>query len=340
MRRRRLSTVLAVAFGALAITACTAPRGPASVGVVYGPGADANQPAPIRQGDGGFMPGAPLNAVHHGCGARYTVTAGDTLSGVSERCGVGLYELAEANNLQAPFTLQAGQVLSLPQAETHTVQRGENLYRIALSYGMTTEEMAALNGIDAPYTIHPGQELRVTAMQLASAPPVTPAPVRTDPTPSTRPPARVETTPVSNPQPAPAPSRSAPPPQAGAFVWPLGGDVVESFGPQDGGRRNDGLKIAASVGDPVVAAAPGKVIYAGDDLQNFGQLVLIRHSGGYVTAYAHNSVLRVAENADVDAGDVIAEAGQTGAVDRPMLHFEVRRNMSPIDPMEVLAPRS
>ena len=345
MKVRRLPILAAAVLGATLASACSAPRGPAAIGVVYGPGAGQDAgPSAARDNAPISASPRPVGAPYQGCGVSYTVQPNDTLSGIAQRCGVEMYELAEQNDLNQPFTLQAGQVLSLPGGQIHTVQRGENLYRIALSYGMTTEEMAALNDIPPPYTIHPGQQLRTSASvrtaSVASPPPAAP-PVAREPA---RPAARVEARAPNPSTSAPARpvdhSRSIAPAPGGAFVWPLDGEVLQSFGPQEGGRRSDGLKIAARVGDPVVAAASGQVIYAGDELQNFGQLVLIRHENGYVTAYAHNSVLRVAENAEVQAGDVIAEAGQTGSADRPMLHCEVRRNMSPIDPMEVLAPRS
>jgi murein DD-endopeptidase MepM/ murein hydrolase activator NlpD len=99
------------------------------------------------------------------------------------------------------------------------------------------------------------------------------------------------------------------------------------------------VKIAARVGDPVNAAADGEVVYAGNELQGYGELVLVRHEGGWVTAYAHNSVLRVSVGQQVRQGEMIAEAGSSGAADRPQLHFEIRRGVTPVDPAQHLPRR-
>lgn len=337
MVERRVEKLI-VLLGALAASACAAPRGPADVEVRYGP----QRPAPVSYAgvDGPAQ-----------CRPSYRVRRGDTLSAVSEICGVSQRELAAENGLRPPYHLQAGQTLVMPRPSTHVVRRGENLYRIALGYGMTTGELAGMNGLSAPYTIYPGQELTVDgSYRVASASstpppprPAAPASSAPPPTASTAPAVQVETAPPSRPAPQPRPqpvsNPTAPAASAQGFTWPLDGEVIEPFGPRADGGRNDGMKIAATIGDPVRAAAPGTVMYAGDGLESFGNLILIRHSGGYVTAYGHNSVLRVAENAEVAAGDVIAEAGQTGSADRPMLHFEVRHEMSPVDPTGVLPAR-
>lgn len=286
----------------------------------------ASRPEPIRDGSA-----RPASApAQHACGARYTVRRGDTLSGIAERCGVRWLDLASENNLSAPYTLREGQTLNMPGRHVYVVQRGDNLYRIAVNHGMTQNELASINGIAPPYTIHPGQELRLTGparpVQQAAA---TPPPARQ------RPADGGQQQPATS-RPAPAPSQ----PVAGApsFRWPHNGEVIASFGSQPGGRRNDGIKIAANIGDPVRAAAAGEVVYAGNELQGYGELILIRH-GDWVTAYAHNSSLRVSVGQQVDAGAVIAEAGSSGAANRVQVHFEIRRGVSPVDPLQYLPGR-
>ncbi len=333
MVERRVEKLI-ILLGALAAAACAAPRGPADVEVRYGP----QRPAPISY--------AGVDAPAQ-CRPSYRVRRGDTLSAVAEICSVSQRELAAQNGLRPPYPLQAGQTLVMPRPSTHVVRRGENLYRIALGYGMTTGELAGMNGLNAPYTIYPGQELTVDgSYRVASASATPPPPRPASPTPSTSPstgpaPAvQIETAPPSRPAPQPVSNTQTPPAaSAQGFSWPVDGEVLEPFGPRADGGRNDGMKLAASIGDPVRAAASGTVMYAGDGLESFGNLVLIRHDGGYVTAYGHNSVLRVAENAEVTAGDIIAEAGRTGSAERPMVHFEMRHEMSPIDPAGVLPPR-
>lgn len=306
-------------------------------------GACASRPDPIREGAGVTQGAASID-----CGARYTVRRGDTLSGIADRCGVRWLDLAAENNLTAPYTLRDGQVLAMPgAARTYTVQRGDNLYRIAVSHGMSLPELASINGIRPPYTIYPGQELQLSGsarpVQTASAPPPSQRPAQQA---SQQTPQQTQTPPpasrpaASTPPPASQPAAQPSQPIAGApqFRWPHGGEVIANFGSQPGGRRNDGIKIAASVGEPVRAAAAGEVVYAGNELQGYGELVLLRH-GDWVTAYAHNSVLRVSVGQQVEAGAIIAEAGSSGSASRVQVHFEIRRGVTPVDPLQYLPRR-
>lgn len=121
------------------------------------------------------------------------------------------------------------------------------------------------------------------------------------------------------------------------FVWPVRGRLLSEFGTKEGGLVNDGINIAASDGTEIAAAADGVVAYAGDKLKGFGNLLLVRHAGGWVTAYAHNSELMVKKGDRVTAGQVVAKAGQTGSVNRPQLHFEVRKDGRALNPLRYLA---
>jgi murein DD-endopeptidase MepM/ murein hydrolase activator NlpD len=123
---------------------------------------------------------------------------------------------------------------------------------------------------------------------------------------------------------------------AAGFVSPISGRVVAAFGSTGGGERNDGINIAAASGTPFRAAAGGTVTYAGNELKGYGNLILIEHAGGYVTAYAHANSIGVERGQHVARGDVIGTVGQTGNVDQPQLHFEIRLNMKPIDPKPML----
>jgi murein DD-endopeptidase MepM/ murein hydrolase activator NlpD len=122
----------------------------------------------------------------------------------------------------------------------------------------------------------------------------------------------------------------------GPFVWPVQGKVINTFGSSTDGLKNDGINIAAPSGSPVVAAADGVVAYAGNELRGFGNMILIRHEGGYVTAYAHNDSLLVKKGDKVKRGQIIARVGATGAVFGPQLHFEIRKGTQPVDPMTYL----
>ncbi|MBV9045677.1 MAG: M23 family metallopeptidase [Alphaproteobacteria bacterium] len=125
-----------------------------------------------------------------------------------------------------------------------------------------------------------------------------------------------------------------------AFGWPLSGNIVSDFGAQNSGGRNDGINIAAPAGTPIHAAAAGTVSYAGNELRGYGNLVLIKHDGGYVTAYAHADHLAVARGDLVTKGQVIGYAGQTGDVTSPQLHFEIRRGVTPVNPRTLLTSRT
>ena len=120
------------------------------------------------------------------------------------------------------------------------------------------------------------------------------------------------------------------------FEWPVQGKIIARFGKDDDGERNDGINIAAELGTPIHAAAAGTVTYAGNELKSYGNLVLIKHENGYVTAYAHAERITVSRGDHVDRGDVIGYAGQTGDVTSPQVHFEVRQGVKPIDPRPLL----
>jgi murein DD-endopeptidase MepM/ murein hydrolase activator NlpD len=146
--------------------------------------------------------------------------------------------------------------------------------------------------------------------------------------------ATVKAAPKPAPALPPAPPKSTPAPVAGArdFVWPISGDVLKGFGTSADGIRNDGVNIAASHGAEVKAAAGGEVVYAGSELAGFGNLILIRHPGGWVTAYAHSDALKVKEGDLVKQGQTIATAGKTGNASQTQVHFELRKGKEPVDP--------
>ncbi|PWE16647.1 M23 family peptidase [Marinicauda salina] len=310
MGERRHAGLLVVAAATLVVAACAGgPRAPADVDM-RGPGS-----------------GAPPPTAAEVCGSRYTVREGDTLYSIAARCGTSVIDIAEANGLRAPYELSSGQVLELPGPEIYTVRRGDTLYQIARAHGMGVSDLATMNGLRPPYTIYPGQELRVRGG------------ARTASTERDRDETTAETGLRIEEAPPRAPVQGTREETAPSFAWPLDGEIISRFGPQNGGRRNDGLRIGARLGEPVRAAAAGEVVYAGNELQGYGELVLIRHEGGWVSAYGHNSVLRVDVGDRVEQGDVIADAGATGSAERPQLHFEIRRGVTPVDPLEHLPSR-
>jgi lipoprotein NlpD len=227
------------------------------------------------------------------------------------------------------------------------VVHGDTLYGIAFRNGMDFRELAALNGIEAPYTIRVGQVLKLRGGHTpASNGPVvqTPAhPVHVVPQPAAP---VVSTSPTSHiDEPAPAASRApsaailpAEVSSAGgiSWRWPARGTLLDRFMAGDATRQ--GLDIGGDPGEPVVAASDGVVVYSGSGLVGYGELIIIKHSDEWLSAYGHNRKRLVQEGQRVRAGQPIAEMGSTGA-NRNELHFEIRRNGKPVDPQQYLPAR-
>ncbi|MGC3997793.1 MAG: M23 family metallopeptidase [Anaeromyxobacter sp.] len=225
----------------------------------------------------------------------------------------------------------------------HPVRRGETLYRIAKAYGIDLADLMETNGITDPRQVAVGTELFVPgATALVEVPPspgTEPAPaVATAPP---REPARAHPAPAAAADPPPEKVTARPPPMdetdAGKrrLAWPLKGVLYGRFGVR-GGARHDGIDIAAPEGTPVKAAEDGEVIYVGEQT-GYGVVVILRHSGGLVTVYAHNSAVLVKEGARVGRGAPIAKVGQTGRTTGPHLHFEVREGTRPKNPLLYLS---
>ena len=229
------------------------------------------------------------------------------------------------------------------QPADYVVVRGDTLYAIAFRHGVDFHALARWNGIAAPYTIYPGQRLRLSGDgQLAQRPATPPPAVATAP----KPPAGGVTAPdaparppVSAPSPTPAPAK--PPAVAGSggaviWRWPTDGQLLSGFSAGDPTRQ--GIDIVGSAGQPVLAAADGEVVYSGAGLVGYGELIIIKHSDQWLSAYGHNRKRLVTEGQKVKAGQQIAEMGRSGA-SRDMLHFEIRRNGRPTDPLPLLPRR-
>jgi murein DD-endopeptidase MepM/ murein hydrolase activator NlpD len=270
----------------------------------------------------------------------HVVQPGDTLYSISRRYGVDASSLAQSNNLQPPSVVRLGQTLILPAP----VQPEPQVAAAALSPPKPTPPAAQPDGAPAPPSwAVPQPAQRQPPQPQPPAPPVQQA-AAPEPVPS--PPAAAPPQPAAGaPPPAAAPPRPpvaeepapAPPPGKG-FVWPVHGRLLAGFGPAAGGTHNDGVNIAAPVGTPVGAADDGLVAYAGNELRGFGNLVLLKHAGGWMTAYAHCASIAVKKGEKVRRGQTIARVGETGTVNEPQLHFELRRGSRALDPTGYLAP--
>jgi murein DD-endopeptidase MepM/ murein hydrolase activator NlpD len=277
-----------------------------------------------------------------------TVQRGDSVYDIARRYNLSSRDIIEANHLSPPYRLRAGDRLRLPAPAVYTVKAGDTVGGIARMNGVSAHELAGFNGLSAPFLIRPGQQLRLPGGHAAANNPPTRSRVQTaavSPGPIPRPPHRAGAAqPAAAPVPMPAPAvtrvaaTSASPVSSHGYVWPVTGTIVSGFGPKPGGLTNDGINILADRGTPVRAAGNGTVAYAGNQIRGFGNLVLLRHEDGLMTAYAHLDSIRVARGATVSRGAALGTVGTSGSVDRPQLHFEIRRGTTALDPRNYLTP--
>lgn len=236
----------------------------------------------------------------------YVVKDKDTVDGLSRRYGVSAQTIIDRNNLKAPYTIKPGQTLAMPGARFVPDSYGEGASPQTVAANPNTPSSVKREGLAPPPGTGQGEAPR-------SAAPVA------EPTP----------TPLAKPV-----SVAATPPAA-RMIWPVHGKIVSGYG-TSGGQKNDGIDIAAAKGTPVKAAEGGRVVYAGNEVARMGNLLLIDHPGGYITAYGNNESLSVKKGDVVKKGQTIARVGNSGGTAEPQLHFEVRRAGKTIDPATVL----
>ncbi len=305
----------------------------------------ASRPAPVVHARGQFKAD----------GRHYVVAKGDTLYSIAWQAGTDVPTLARHNRIQAPYSIYPGQTLRLdvPDAAlvVYRVRRGDTLSIIARNTGHTVADLATLNGLKPPYRIYVGQPLNLRARpvvaadkgRLASTVLPRPGPgkirVTSSVTAGMSSPAKV-TKPLA---PAPGKAYAGSEVQKNAAVntaitwqWPTAGPVISEFSLAETG--NKGIDIRGSRGQAIKTAAAGKVVYAGNALRGYGNLIIIKHNDDYLSAYAHNEVLRVKEQQTVSAGQHIADMGSSDATD-VRLHFEIRYQVSSVNPMKYLPKR-
>ncbi len=282
----------------------------------------------------------------------HQVRSGDTVYTVALRYQVPIRGLIELNSLRAPYILRSGQFLKLPKPRRHIVQPGDTIYRISRTYDVALSRLVQLNGIEPPYKIVVGRSLRLpdsvepekrSTVPLRSRKASKPASVNLPTEARDREKPRPKSKPFSkSSQTAPGPRKAVavvpkPPPLSNRkFLLPVRGRLLSKFGPKGRGLRNDGVNIAAPRGTPVRAAENGIVVYSGNALLGFGNMVLIRHANGYMTAYAHNESVSVGRGDTVRRGQVIATVGSSGNVSSPQLHFEIRKGKRAINPAKLM----
>lgn len=245
----------------------------------------------------------------------HTVAAGETLHGIANRAKVSREAIIAANGLKEPYIVKTGQVLQIPRTQRHRVAAGDTPFLLAWRYGVTWRDIAIANNLDDDVVLRRGQTLLIPSVIA--------------------PPRERSTAPV------PPPSRAAPRPasaEASRFAWPLAGTIRRGYSSASR-TEHPGLDIVAKAGTAVRAAAEGRVIFAGEEPQQYGQMVIVDHGGGWHSAYAFLARVTVKEGDRVKATERVGLVGRTGQATRDELHFELRRDNRPVDPLPLLPER-
>jgi murein DD-endopeptidase MepM/ murein hydrolase activator NlpD len=304
-------------------------------------------------------------------GTAITVAPGDTIASIAHKHHVPAAAIMQANGIHRGSPLLAGQRLVIPRyrhgaethmaanaqaaSGTHVVAAGENLSSIARHYHKPRAALAKANNLPPDVKLRVGQRLTIPGLR----PPAAAGPAKQMPMAQAERPGEVR---ASAPAAAPNQKMATNEPSATArlttpveptiesasgaggeaapgtpsFRWPVRGRIISAFGAHPNGQQNDGIDLSVPEGTSVKSADDGVVAYAGNELKGYGNLVLVRHQNGYVTAYAHASELMVKRGDQVKRGQIIARSGQTGNVSAPQLHFEIRKGKVPVDPTQFL----
>jgi murein DD-endopeptidase MepM/ murein hydrolase activator NlpD len=318
---------------------------------------------------------AATRAPNHG-GTAIIVGTSDTLEVLARRYNVTSAAILAANGYKGPRVLSPGQQLIIPHPaatavaaapvtsaskpvavaraapSVHVVNPGDTLAGIARHNHVSVRELAGANNLDASAKLKLGAKLTVPGAKTAAVATAAPAPAVVQPVAVTTAPATKMAAATAAPQsarlaqatPAPEDTVAAAAPSKASeatgalptFRWPVRGKVITTYGAKTNGKSNDGINLAVPEGTPVKAAEDGVVAYSGNELKGYGNLILVRHANGYVTAYAHASELLVKRGDSIKRGQVIAKSGQSGEVGSPQLHFEIRKGSAPVDPLQFL----
>lgn len=281
----------------------------------------------------GHQPPAPYT--HYGAtgGADsagiHTVSAADTVWNIAKRYRLSMQDIIYVNDLQPPYRLELGQRLKLPPPTTYKVRAGDSLYNISRTFNVSVTRLARQNNLQPPYILHEGDSLRMPSVAAQQARRQEMAGVAQ---PSSKPTPLHRASLAQKPSVRQAVTKDTPARAGGKFGWPVQGRVISSYGAKKGGLHNDGINIQAPKGTAVQAAENGVVVYAGSELEGYGNLVLVRHADRWMTAYAHMDRVLIKKGDVLKKGQSLGTVGSTGNVDSPQLHFEVRRGTKALDP--------
>lgn len=261
------------------------------------------------------------------------IVAGDTIFGISRRLQIPLRDLITTNNLTPPYNLNVGDSLIIPAAKYHEVKSGETIYAIARTYNMKIGNLVEMNNLKEPYVLKAGDKIKISTSQNKIE-------GNTSVTQKTE--IKKENKIAEQKLEQKSEQKTEPnfvakiADKFNKFSWPVRGTVISKFGPKSGGLYNDGINIKAKEGAEVKASEDGVVAYVGNELKGYGNLVIIKHSGGWITAYAHLQKAVVAKGSNVKKGQKIALVGSTGNVTSPQLYFGLRKGRDAVNPQNYL----
>ena len=239
------------------------------------------------------------------------ILTGDTINSISKRYRISKKELIKFNKIKPPYILKPGKFLKIPSPKRYKVRKGDTLYKIAKCNSVNILEIKNKNIKVNEKKLIVGSIINLPYYALNNCKFKNKKTVKN----------KIQSRSITSEQ---------------IFSWPVLGTTITYFGKQKGGRKNDGINIISVKGNPVRAALSGKVIYRGNELLAWGNLIIIKHKNNWTTAYAHLDKLLVKKGEMVKTGDIIASVGSTGNVDKSQLHFQVRKNSKPLDPIKFL----
>ena len=246
-----------------------------------------------------------------------TVYEGDSLYSISKREGVSIKSIIKANKLEPPFTLYKGDRLIIAKPKVHVVKKGHTLYDIANCYEVSISDIMKINQLKNNDKIYLGDKLLIPLYDNTN---------QTNCINITK----VTISKEVNKTKEKKKNNNY------SYMWPVKGKIISKFGLLAKGLRNDGINISADIGNPVLAIESGKIVYAGNEIQAFGNLILIKHHNDKTSAYAHLDKINVKKGESVNKGQIIALVGNSGKVSIPQLHFEIRDKDGPLDPLKYL----
>ncbi len=266
-----------------------------------------------------------VSAKKHASNSKQDITiikAGDNLYNIAQEHDSSVRDLIDANNLEPPYILQIGKKLILPSTKYHRVQEGDNLYKISRLYGMNINKLIEINNLQKPYNIITGSKLKISNPSFSTA--------------SSKKVEERKLAPSKSNTKFKKSTKAKLPYKNNKFIWPVKGKVISSFGQKPGGLYNDGINIKADESTAVKAVEDGLVAYVGNELRGYGNLIIIKHSGGWISAYAHLKKTNVKIGTKVSQGDEIALVGSTGNVDFSQLYFGIRKGREAVNPKTYL----